>query len=466
MRYAIDIPERIREYEKPLTIVEEGRTVVYFQGEDAIGNTTEWDSIVYILDASPPALSIEPDPGRYPEPVTVTVDAGEPCRLFRHSDTHYRSGTQFERSFSVADSFLGYITAIDQAGNVTTSQRMKYVVDTSSVDVTISPPGGVFNELVTFSFQTSSGADVYYSFDPLAPTKWFKKFTNPVVLPHGQTLVRFFARNEFKQESKVKSASFVIDTVPPVVKLRHKRGRSVDTVQLYTKDSATITYSLDESAGVEEKVYTGPISIPRRARIYVRAAATDRAGNVSEKLVWEYRYDHDSPVVTPSKPSGRYSSPFTLRFSASEPAKILYTLDGSSPLDSGQVYSEGVPITRNGETTVRYIGIDRAGNRSEPGEVSYDLDIRPPTVRARIEGTANSDEFRVGFEATEESEVYYEIGTQDPTTSSTRYREPFLMRSGQSLRYFAVDRSGNRSKIFEMNDLTRPVVTVSHEGGM
>ncbi len=466
IRYAIDIPERVENYEKPLTIVEEGKTVVYFQAEDAIGNTTPWDSVVYILDASPPALSIDPKPGQYSQEVTVVVEAGEPCQLFRHTGAEYRSGIPFESAFTVVDSFTGYVTAVDQAGNVTTSRLLKYFVDTSSVDVTISPPDGIFNEIVSLKFKTSSEADVYYTFDPLAPAKWFKKYTTPVDLPHGRTLVRYFARNEFKQESRVKNASFVVDTVAPVVKIRHKRGRSLDTIQLYTKDSATITYSLDESAGAEENVYTGPFTVPHRGRIYVRAAATDPAGNVSGKLVWEYRYDHDAPIVTPSKPSGKYSSPFTLTFTVSEPAKILYTLNGRPPLDSGQVYSEGIPITRNGETTVRYIGIDRAGNHSESGEVVYVLDIRPPTVRARIEGTADSDLFEVRFEATEESRVYYEVGTADPTTSSTRYQEPFTMHSGQSLRYFAVDQSGNRSKVFRMNDLTRPVVTVSPEGGM
>jgi hypothetical protein len=40
------------------------------------------------------------------------------------------------------------------------------------------------------------------------------------------------------------------------------------------------------------------------------------------------------------------------------------------------------------------------------------------------------------------------------------------MRSGQTLRYFAVDEAGNRSEIYVMDELRRPMATISPDGGV
>jgi hypothetical protein len=67
---------------------------------------------------------------------------------------------------------------------------------------------------------------------------------------------------------------------------------------------------------------------------------------------------------------GTYSGPVDLTFETSEPATVYYTLDGSKPTTNSTVYAsagvrEGGEVIELAETTtVRWFGVDAAGNAS------------------------------------------------------------------------------------------------------
>lgn len=465
--FALDDPERTKQYKNPITVVKKGRAVVYFYAEDYVGNRSPLDSAVYVLDSRAPILSIAPEPGRYREPVTVVVTVDEPVRLYRHTDPKGKERVAFRDSFVVAERFEGYVSAVDSAGNRTTSRALSYIVDTSSVFVAIEPDGGVYSEPTSVSFRTRGKVEVHYSLDPLAPSDWFKAYTKPIELPHGLTLIRYFGRTDHGRESAMRKATFVIDTIAPRIRVTHLRGARSDTVVLSTKEKAEIRYSLQETGTIdEESVYTTPLVFPHRGRGYVRAVATDKAGNVSELTTWEYKFDRRPPVVTAQQRPGTYTKPFSLTLKTSEPARIFYTLDGSEPTMSSLLYKDGIQISRPGTTMVRCFGVDEAGNRSEELSVTYELDIEAPEVKVRIDGNVGENTFTVTLRTGEDSRIHYEIGDRTPTTASPVYKGPIDMRSGQTLRYFAVDAAGNRSEIYVMDDLKRPMANISPEGGV
>lgn len=460
-------PTDMQPYRIPVTVAKAGATIVFFYGEDAVGNKSPIDSVTYILDLTPPKLRISPEPGRFSSPVVVRVRADEPCRYFSHVRLSGGDRHEIVDTMLVSRQFRGYISAIDSAGNRTTSRELAYVVDTSSLQVWVTPPEGVYSGGVRLAFKTDPPSDVYYSVDPLAPPKRFSRYSEPVGMPCGLTLVRYFARDRYGRESAIMRASFVVDTVAPVLRYRHVEGTSHDTLHFWTKEKTTVRYSTDEDAALDSgNVYRNPVLVRRRGRGYIKAVARDRAGNLSELVVWEKKYDKIPPVLRPSLKSGVYTEPVTLTFTSSEPVRIFYTLNDSEPGKYSYLYTTGVHISKGGKTIVRYIGVDEAGNVSEEGRLEFDLDVTPPVVRSRVLPRADKSTFAVTITANEPAEIYYEIGDKEPTVSSACYRDPVRMKAGETLRFFAIDKAGNRSSVRIMDELQRPMISASPGGGI
>ncbi|MEK8129205.1 chitobiase/beta-hexosaminidase C-terminal domain-containing protein [Paenibacillus filicis] len=91
--------------------------------------------------------------------------------------------------------------------------------------------------------------------------------------------------------------------------------------------------------------------------------------------------DTTKPVVAAQPAGGTYSAPqtVTLTITDNDPlAAIHYTLDGTEPQASSPVYTQ--PLAIASDTVLRFIGIDRAGNRSEVVTERYLID----TVRLEV----------------------------------------------------------------------------------
>jgi len=76
---------KMERYQNPLTIMDEGKTDVYFYGEDLAGNKSKLDSMRYVLDMRPPEITLDPGPGKYHSKTTVRITANKPCRFFFNS---------------------------------------------------------------------------------------------------------------------------------------------------------------------------------------------------------------------------------------------------------------------------------------------------------------------------------------------------------------------------------------------
>lgn len=458
---------KLQEYDKPIAVSQEGKTSLYYYAEDMFGNRTALDSVVYVLDFHPPVIEITPEPGLFNAPVVLHIRTNKPCRLYRHSDPSGSDTIPVSDSLVIKKEFTGYISAIDRAGNTTRSSELSYVVDTSTVNVRILPPPGIYGRMIDISFQTTQTAKIFYTFDALAPAEWFKEYTKPARCPYGLTVVRYYAVTLRGRKSLLMKSNYVIDTIPPKIKSRYVSGRGYDTLELLTKEKSAIRYTFDKNIPFEQsRVYEKPLAVPRKGRGYVKALAVDAAGNRSELYIWEHKYDTIPPVIKPSHQSGTYISQFTLSFSASKPVKILYTLDGSAPNQNSPLCKDNIVISKGGLTTVRYIGVDEAENYSAEGRLDFMLDIVQPRIKVKIEGIPESDEFRVILQSDKPARIYYEIGEKEPAFSSSQYIAPLTMKAGQTLRYFGVDAVGNRSEIIVMNELKQPMVSVIPDGGV
>jgi Sulfatase-modifying factor enzyme 1/Chitobiase/beta-hexosaminidase C-terminal domain/PKD domain len=455
-------------YREPFTVLEEGRTRVYFQGEDLFGNKSRIDSLIYVFDTRQPVISVRPDPGRYRSKIVLHIEADKPCRFFWLPSLIDTAGKPVPESLSVNDSLSGYIVAVDRAGNRAMTRRQSWVVDSTTIRVEIAPKEGIYNTTSkNLSFTAYPAATVFYSFDPSAPPHQFSKVDKAVRLPYGTTIVRYFAKSALGMESDIMRKTYVVDTVPPKLLFVQKSGTEFDTLVLSTKKPSAIHYTLDATYPTETSpVYGGPVVVPRKGKCGLKAMAKDVAGNRSELFEWNYKYDKTPPLITLSRQAGFFSAPFNVFVRTSKPASILYTLDGTPVNQHSALYKDNIAISKEGSTTLRIMAIDDAGNASDELLQEYVIDSKPPIVKARVEEDVRQNAFFITLTANEPASIHYEIDGPAPTLTSPEYAGRIAMRMGQVLRYFAVDKAGNRSEVRVMDDLKKPIVSVYPEGGV
>jgi len=454
-------------YHEPFTVMEEGVTKVFFQGENLLGNKSKIDSMVYFFDTKQPLVSVKPEPGRYRSTIMVRISSDKPCRFSLLKSLIDTIEKPLSDSFLVKDSVSGYVVGIDRAGNKSVSRKLTWVVDSSSVRVDILPKEGIYNFRKELVFTTVPKADVFYSFDPSAPPSQFTKYDKQVLLPYGNTLVRYFAKTAIGGESDIMRGTFVVDTVPPKLVFLQKNGEEFDTLCLSTKKPSTIRYTLDGAFPTDASVeYKKPVIVLKKGKCIFKAIAKDLAENKSALFEWSFKYDKTPPQIIVSKPSGVYGAQFSVAIATSKPANVYYTLDGSPATTKAALYKDKILISKEGQTTIRFLAIDDAGNESAELECDYTIDSRPPVVRVRVEEDVRQNAFSISLIADEPATIYYEIGGAAPTQNSPVSEGKIIMRIGQVLRYMAIDKAGNKSDIKTMDDLKKPIVTVSPDGGL
>ncbi len=458
----------LRTYNKPFTILKPGKHRIFFYAEDEIGNSSALDSMTYVLDNSAPVISIEPPPGMYSDEITIRISTNEHCKYYLQTDTASNDIKQIADTFHVENTFSGYISATDSAGNTSRIGPLRYTIDTSRISIACEPKPGVYNDpSLSVSFVYPPGARLFYTLDPTAPPKWFTEYSEPVLLPAGISLIRYFTVNNTGLESDIKKATYVIDTTTPRLRHEHVRGTDYDTLKLFSSEPAQIRFARSENASLgPERIYRGAIQIAREGKGYIKAMARDSAGNMSDLFVWQHAYDTIPPLLWPSTPSGTYNKPFALRFRTSEDAKVFYSLDGSPANERSMLYQDSILVSRKGVTKVRFIAVDIADNHSKEDSCLFVIDDTPPSVKARVEGNLGSDLFYVTLKTNEPAVIYYETGNKKPDLNSSVYNRPIALRNGTSLRYFAKDSAGNVSEMYRMDELISPMVSMYPEGGV
>lgn len=465
--FSVGSSHQMTQYTKPYTIAKDGTYSIYYYGVDDFGNKSKLDSVLYIFDSRSPSITVLPSQGIYPQKITITVKSDEPCSYF-FQKTGSNEYIRFTDSLQVTERFDGMIIAEDRAGNRSQTTQLKYIVDTASFQITIRPAGGIFNRCIPVNFDASSDIAIYYSFDPLAPPEYFTKYEAPFILPQGLSILRYYGKRDNGRKSEIYKSRYIVDTIAPKLFLNVSSGPEEDTLYFSTREKTVIRYTKDKTIPDESSnTYTDKLIVPHKGITTIKARAWDNAGNKSDILLWEYKYDHTAPKISVSHTSGSYNRPQHVFFTTDEPTKIFYTLDGSAVTKKSLLYSSsGILISRNGSTVLRFFGVDEAGNSTQEMTVEFFLDTKPPEVKVRIDANWPDSSFLVHLNTNEPSTIYYSLDNRVPDTTSAVYTNPIRLKSGQVLQYFAVDESGNRSACKTIDDLYKPMVVAEPLGGV
>ena len=143
------------------------------------------------------------------------------------------------------------------------------------------------------------------------------------------------------------------------------------SVELKTETDGTIYYTLDGSVPDENSYrYEKPISLQEGTTV-IRAFAIDQDGNSSDIVsnVYDVEFgEPDKPTIIPD--SGEYVGEVYVRILVPEDCHAYYSLDGSIPTESSELYT-GEFLMPSGTTTLQAVVVDENGMYSEISKVDY-----------------------------------------------------------------------------------------------
>jgi hypothetical protein len=174
------------------------------------------------------------------------------------------------------------------------------------------------------------------------------------------------------------------------------------------------------------------------------------------------------PSVVASPVGGLYNAAQTVTLTANEEATIYYTLDDTTPTTFSTEYSSAIQIPAT--TTLRFFGVDSAGNAGLVGSETYTIDSIPPIVNASPAGGTFTSVQTVTLASDEDATVIrYTTEGADPGPSSTIYTSPIQLDTTTTLKFFGTDSAGNIGSTVTENymiDETPPTVTADPPGGI
>jgi hypothetical protein len=173
-------------------------------------------------------------------------------------------------------------------------------------------------------------------------------------------------------------------------------------------------------------------------------------------------------LTTAIPPGGTFPRGVEVALVNSEDGTIYYTVDGSEPNTDSGIYRS--PIFLRTDTVLRFFAVDGQGRREPVREESYVfqlaerlLDTTAPEVQSdRPSGRYGAGE-KVRLSSNEEAAIYFTLDGSEPTEGSLVFRDPIELPAGTvTLKFFAVDAAGNRSRTRQETytiDVSTPVTT-------
>jgi peptidoglycan/xylan/chitin deacetylase (PgdA/CDA1 family) len=259
---------------------------------------------------------------------------------------------------------------------------------------------------VSVSLQTTDGgsgvAAVRYTLDGSEPTVSSQLYTGPFTVSQTTT-VKFRSWDNGNNVEPTMSQLIQIDATAPASSISCNGSPCVGTaydgpvtVALAAADDASgvdaIRYTLDGSDPTETSpLYGEPFTVSETTT--VRFRAWDTAGNVEAVRSQLVEVAPPPPQDTTAPTSaiacngsacstGWYTGPVSVALSATDDAsgvaEIRYTLDGSEPTVSSQLYTG--PFTVSQTTTAKFRAWDNAGNVELANSRLVQIDATAPTV--------------------------------------------------------------------------------------
>nr|QKW93813.1 hypothetical protein [Vitiosangium cumulatum] len=479
-------------YTAPVSI--SATTTLRFFSVDQVGNTEAVRTERYTLDSVAPTVSASPAAGNYNTPQTVTLSCndgvGSGCDAIHYTtdgSVPSASSPRYSAPLAVNATTLLRFFALDLAGNASPVVSQEYVIDEAGPATVATPPGGIYNKtqsvVLTCDDGTGSGcAATYYTLDGTPPTTSSPRYTTALPITASTTL-KFFSVDKAGNAGPTGTAQYTLDFTAPVTSATPVGGNSTGAqdVTLSCNDGtgsgcAATYYTTDGSAPTRSSPrYTGPIHLVVNTTL--RFFSEDKAGNVESARSEVYSLDAEAPITKATPAGGLYNANQNVVLSCNDGvgsgcAATHYTFDGSTPTTGSPRYTG--PILLTGNTTLKFLSVDAAGNTEAVKTETYVIDTVAPTTTATPKPGVFGGTQSVTLTCDDGTgsgcnETRYTTDGSAPTSSSPLYTGPFSLTDTTTVRYFSTDKAGNKEPVHVGTytiDKVAPTVTASPAGGL
>ena len=346
-------------------------------------------------------------------------------------------------------------------------------------DMDLVPPPGNYSGLVTISLSVPSGVKVHYSLDGSEPSMESPVFGDSLDIDRD-TVIRYFAVDPTGVKSRVMEAFYRIEgTQEAEVELRTGAVPPGGTyegrikVGLRSRVGATVYYTIDGTEpDTSSPIFTTPLilAVDTLLRFFAVDVTGERESLREERYTFKLvskLVDTTPPVIKVVPSPENYMTGDQIRMEFNEDCYIYFTIDGSEPTENSSRLTEPLLLKEN--TTLKFFAVDLQGNRCETQVAQYLVDNTPPTASVLPDPGVHGPPLLVRLEVSDgDSTVYFTLDGSEPDEDSRVYREPIVLLEDTLIRYFPMDRAGNRGEIREARyvlDGTPPRTVVSPLGG-
>lgn len=157
--------------------------------------------------------------------------------------------------------------------------------------------------------------------------------------------------------------------------------------------------------------------------------------------------------------SGSYTEYLTVEITAEDDDLLIYyTLDGSTPTEEDELYTDPVEINEQGTITLIAVCMDEDGYYSEPVCAVYKISLNAPDMPSvDPDGGTFTEPATVTVRVPSGTKVYYTWDNTTPTASSARYTGPIEIPEGNHiLSLIAIDENGMTSSVLKCNYIYYP----------
>lgn len=193
-------------YEKPLRLVKD--TQLKFYGTDSSGNREEVRVEKYAFDTTPPSTRIQPAPGFYNKPISVTLVSEKSGRIFVRR-ARQQDFTEYIGPFVIDRTEKLSFYSIDDAGNKEASQVVEFIIDTIPPRTVPYPAPGQYNPPITLELRTETNATIHYTLDGTQPSEKSPVYGTPLSLSDNVT-VKYFAIDKAGNRERDKTAAYTV----------------------------------------------------------------------------------------------------------------------------------------------------------------------------------------------------------------------------------------------------------------
>ncbi len=421
------------------------------------------------IDTVPPLVSVAPHQKYHSSVMTVTLKSNKIASLYVAVNSR-NDFALYRRPMSITKdgSYTVYYYGIDDFGNKSVVDSIRYVLDTRPPQISLQPASGIFRNPVLVKTYSDEPVSLVFSPDT------FKMHGHSCLdtITVTDSLVGYFIATDSSGNSiRSMLCRYRVDTTRVKVSVIPNGGtyKVPQILHFASEHAATIFYTFDESA-LPEKFFPIKDSLETPfGLVDVRYYGVSKSGVIGEIEHAVFKIDTIPPRIRLDVSSGLEVD--TLTISINEKGSVYYTLDKTFPvIGSSTLYQRPLIVPRRKKVVLHARALDLVKNQSELFTWEKTYEIIPPSISLSVPSGLFNKPIDVNVVCSKKAAIHGTTNTDSPSSASPIINGPIrISREGLTvLRVKALDDADNWSNeaIAEYTiDTKPPYIHVSVDQG-